>query len=61
MLQRSITSNEGFGRDMQRIEPVIGTIFFFGSLVALLAINCAARIAIDACDFDGLPQPIQID
>jgi hypothetical protein len=46
---------------MQRIEPVIGTIFFFGSLVALLAINCAARIAIDACDFDGLPQPIQID
>jgi hypothetical protein len=46
---------------MQRIEPVIGTIFFFGSLVALLAINCATRIAIDASDFNGMPQPIQID
>ena len=38
-----------------------GTAFLFATLAALLAAKCAARIAIDAGDFDGLPRPTQID
>ena len=38
-----------------------GTAFFFATLAALAAAKCAARIAINAGDFDGLPQPSQID
>ncbi len=38
-----------------------GTAVFFVTLAALVAAKCAARIAIDASDFDGLPRPTQID
>ncbi len=38
-----------------------GTAFFFATLAALVAAKCAARIAINSGDFDGLPQPSQID
>jgi hypothetical protein len=38
-----------------------GTAVFFATLAALVAAKCAARIAINAGDFDGLPQPTQID
>ncbi len=38
-----------------------GTAFFFSTLAALVAAKCAARIAINAGDFDGLPRPTQID
>ena len=38
-----------------------GTAFFFAILAALVAAKCAARIAVDAGDFDGLPRPSQID
>ncbi len=38
-----------------------GTAFFFATLAALVAAKCAARIAINAGDFDGLPRPTQID
>ena len=34
-----------------------GTAVFFATLAA----KCAARIAINAGDFDGLPRPTQID
>ena len=37
------------------------TAFFLGGLAALVAAKCAARIAVDASDFDGLPRPSQID
>ena len=37
------------------------TAFFFVTLAALVAIKCAARIAVDAGDFDGLPRPSQLD
>ena len=38
-----------------------GTAVFFATLAALVAAKCAARIAVDAGDFDGLPRPTQID
>ena len=38
-----------------------GTAFFFATLAALVAVKCAARIAINAGDFDGMPQPGQLD
>ncbi len=38
-----------------------GTAFFFATLASLVAAKCAARIAINAGDFDGLPRPTQID
>lgn len=38
-----------------------GTAVFFATLAALVAVKCAARIAIDTGDFGGLPQPTQID
>jgi hypothetical protein len=38
-----------------------GTAFFFGTLAALVAAKCAARIAVDAGHFDGLPRPSQLD
>ncbi|HEX8930675.1 MAG TPA: hypothetical protein VGA45_17305 [Actinomycetota bacterium] len=38
-----------------------GTAFFFATLAALVATKCAARIAVDAGDFDGLPRPSQLD
>ena len=38
-----------------------GTTVFFATLAALVAAKCAARIAINAGDFDGLPRPTQID
>ena len=38
-----------------------GTAFFFAILAALVAAKCAARIAVDAGDFDGLPRPSQLD
>ncbi len=38
-----------------------GTAFFFATLAALVAAKCAARIVTNAGDFDGLPQPSQID
>ena len=38
-----------------------GTPFFFATLAALVAAKCAARIAVDAGDFDGLPRPTQLD
>ena len=38
-----------------------GTAVFFATLAALVAVKCAARIAIDAGDLDGLPRPTQID
>ncbi len=37
-----------------------GTAFLV-ALAALVAVKCAARIAINAGDFDGLPQPGQLD
>ncbi|WP_281177133.1 hypothetical protein [Belnapia moabensis] len=40
---------------------MIETTLFFTGLAALLAIKCAVRIAVDAGDFDGLPQASQID
>jgi hypothetical protein len=40
---------------------MFGTAFFFATLAALVAVKCAARIAVDAGDFDGLPLPTQID
>ena len=38
-----------------------GTAFFFTTLAALVAVKCAARIAVGAGDFDGRPRPSQID
>ena len=38
-----------------------GTAVFFATLAALVAAKCAARIAVDAGDFDGLPRPTQLD
>ena len=38
-----------------------GIAFFFVTLAALVAAKCAARIAVDAGDFDDLPQPSQLD
>ena len=38
-----------------------GTAIFFTTLAALVAAKCAARVAINAGDFDGLPRPPQID
>ena len=38
-----------------------GTASFFVTLAALVAAKCAARIAVDAGRFDGLPRPSQID
>ena len=38
-----------------------GTAFFFATLAVLVAVKCAARIAINAGHFDGLPRPTQID
>ena len=40
---------------------MIGTAFFFATLVALVAAKCTTRIAINAGHFDGLPRPSQID
>ena len=40
---------------------MVGTAFFFTTLAALVAVKCAARIVINAGDFDGLPQPGQLD
>jgi hypothetical protein len=51
----------GLGGTQQRTEPMAGTAFFFAALAALVAVKCAARIAINAGDFDGLPLPTQID
>ena len=38
-----------------------GTAFFFTALAALVAAKCAARIAIDAGGFEGLPRPSRLD
>ena len=38
-----------------------GTAVFFATVAALVAAKCAARIAINAGDFDGLPPPTQLD
>ena len=38
-----------------------GTAVFFTTLAALVAAKCAARIAVDAGDFNGLPRPTQLD
>ena len=38
-----------------------GTAVFFTTLAALVAVKCAARIAVNSGDFHGLPQPTQID
>ncbi len=40
---------------------MIETALFFAGLAALLAIKCAVRVAVDAGDFDSLPQASQID
>jgi hypothetical protein len=40
---------------------MVGTAFFFATLAALVAAKCAARIAVDAGHFDGLPRPSQLD
>ena len=40
---------------------MVGTAVFFATLAALVAAKCAARVAIDAGDFDGLPRPSQLD
>ena len=37
------------------------TAFFFATLAALVAAKCAARIAVNSGDFDGLPQSSQLD
>ena len=37
-----------------------GTAFLV-TLAALVAAKCAARIAINSGDFEGLPQPGQLD
>ena len=38
-----------------------GTAFFFVTLAALVAVKCAARIAVNSGTFEGLPPPSQID
>ena len=38
-----------------------GTAFFFVTLAALVTAKCAARVAINSGDFDGLLRPSQID
>ena len=38
-----------------------GTAVFFATLAAFAAAKCAARIAIDAGDFEGLPRPSRLD
>ena len=38
-----------------------GTAFFLVTLAALVAAKCAARVAVNASDFDGLPRPSQLD
>jgi hypothetical protein len=48
------------GTTNQRIELMPGTAFVI-TLAALVAAKCAARIAINAGDFDGLPRPSQLD
>ncbi len=45
----------------KRTEPMAGTAFFFTALAALVAVKCATRIGVNAGDFDGLPQPGQLD
>ena len=40
---------------------MLATAFFFITLAALVATKCAARIAINSGNFDGLPQPSQLD
>jgi hypothetical protein len=49
------------GKTNRRIDFMPGTAVFFATLAALVATKCAARIAINAGDFDGLPRPTQID
>jgi poly(hydroxyalkanoate) depolymerase family esterase len=50
-----------WGGTQQRTEPMAGTAFFFATLAALVAVKCATRIGVNAGDFDGLPQPGQLD
>ena len=38
-----------------------GTVFFFATLAALVAVKCATRIGVNSGDFGGLPQPGQLD
>ena len=38
-----------------------GTAFFFTALAALVAVKCVTRIGVNSGDFDGLPQPGQLD
>ncbi len=59
-MQHDIRSWVGEGQN-KRTEPMAGTAFFFTALAALVAVKCAARIAINAGDFDGLPLPTQLD
>ena len=40
---------------------MVGTAVFFATLAALVAAKCAARVAIAAGHFDGLPRPSQLD
>ena len=40
---------------------MVGTTVFFATLAALVAAKCAARIAVNAGDFNGLPRPTQLD
>ena len=49
------------GKTNRRIDLLPGTAVFFAALAALVAAKCAARIALDAGGFDGLPRPTQID
>ena len=49
------------GETNRWIKLMAGTAFFFTTLAALVAVKCAARIAINAGQFDGLPQPSQLD
>jgi hypothetical protein len=58
-LQHNIWSR--VGETNHWIEPMAGTAVFFTALAALVAAKCAARIAINAGDFGGLPRPTQID
>jgi len=57
-LQHNIWSR--IGKTNRWIELMPGTAFVI-TLAALVAAKCAAHIAINAGDFDGLPRPSQLD
>jgi hypothetical protein len=51
----------GLGRNTTKDRTHGWNSILFATLAALVAVKCAARIGVNAGDFDGLPQPGQLD